>query len=74
MFEFKYMDAPTLTRSMSIAMHDLKLDALYVAYPGARRYSPAERNEAVPLGSVRCPVTVTGDKPLRPGMKYKTTA
>lgn len=47
--EFKYMDAPALTRSMSIALHDLKLDALYVAYPGSRRYFLAEKIEAVPL-------------------------
>lgn len=47
--EFKYMDAPAMTRSMSIAMHDLKLDALYVVYPGNRRYFLAEGIEAVPL-------------------------
>jgi predicted AAA+ superfamily ATPase len=47
--EFKRADAPELTRSMSIAMHDLKLDALYVVYPGNRRYPLAERIEAVPL-------------------------
>jgi len=47
--EFKYMDAPSLTRSMSIAMQDLKLDALYVVYPGSRRYYLSERIEAVPL-------------------------
>lgn len=47
--EFKRADAPGLTRSMSIALQDLKLDALYVVYPGKRRYSLAERAEAVPL-------------------------
>lgn len=47
--EFKYMDAPSLTRSMSIATQDLKLDALYVVYPGSRRYFLAEKVEAVPL-------------------------
>jgi predicted AAA+ superfamily ATPase len=47
--EFKRADAPGLTRSMSIALQDLKLDALYVVYPGARRYWLAERTEAVPL-------------------------
>lgn len=47
--EFKYTDAPSLTKSMRIAMDDLKLDALYVVYPGKRRYSMAERIEAVPL-------------------------
>jgi hypothetical protein len=49
--EFKYMDAPRLTPSMRVAMTDLKLDALYVVYPGDRRYALAERIEAVPLSS-----------------------
>jgi hypothetical protein len=47
--EFKRADAPDLTRSMKIAMEDLKLDALYVVYPGDRRYVLAEGIEAVPL-------------------------
>lgn len=49
--EFKYADAPSLTRSMSIALADLALDALYVVYPGNRRYVLAEGIEAVPLDS-----------------------
>jgi predicted AAA+ superfamily ATPase len=47
--EFKRVDAPRLTTSMRIAMSDLKLDALYVVYPGNRRYVLADRIEAVPL-------------------------
>jgi predicted AAA+ superfamily ATPase len=49
--EFKRMDAPRLTPSMRNAMSDLKLDALYVVYSGKRRYSLADRTEAVPLES-----------------------
>lgn len=49
--EFKRVDAPSLTPSMRIAMTDLQLDALYVVYPGARRYALAQRIEAVPLNS-----------------------
>ena len=37
---------------MRTAMHDLKLEALYVVYPGPRRYSLAERIEAVPLAEI----------------------
>lgn len=37
--EFKRMDAPKMTASMHIALQDLKLDALYVVYPGNRRYA-----------------------------------
>jgi len=50
--EFKRIDAPTLTPSMRIAMGDLKLDALYVVYPGTRRYALAKQIEAVPLNSL----------------------
>ena len=50
--EFKRADAPELTASMRIAMQDLALDALYVVYPGERRYRLAERVEAVPLAAV----------------------
>lgn len=49
--EFKRMDAPQLTPSMRIALSDLKLDALYVVYPGSRRYALASRIEAVPLSA-----------------------
>lgn len=47
--EFKRADAPTITRSMRVAIHDLRLDALYVVYPGERRYPLAPGIEAVPL-------------------------
>jgi len=47
--EVKRADAPVLTPSMTIALRDLKLDALYVVYPGDRRYPLAPRVEAVPL-------------------------
>ena len=47
--EFKRADAPRLTRSMSIAAEDLRLDALYVVYPGDKRFALAPGVEAVPL-------------------------
>ena len=50
--EFKRSDAPQLTPSMRIAMRDLALDALYVVYPGERRYSLARGVEAVPLSAL----------------------
>jgi predicted AAA+ superfamily ATPase len=34
-FEFKRTDAPALTRSMRVALEDLRLDHLYVVHPGA---------------------------------------
>jgi len=50
--EFKRADAARVTQSMRIAKHDLKLGALYVVYPGLRRYSMGEGLEVVPLWAV----------------------
>ena len=47
--EFKRADAPRITTSMRIALDDLKLDALYVVYPGRHRYRLSDRVEVVPL-------------------------
>lgn len=47
--EFKLADAPKVTSSMRIAMDDLKLEALYVVYPGPHRFTMADGIEAVPL-------------------------
>ena len=55
--EFKRADAPRLSASMRIAMHDLKLDALYVVYPGLHRYKLADKVEAVPLWAM-LPMTI----------------
>lgn len=50
--EFKRADAPQLAPSMRIALNDLALDALYVVYPGERRYRLGERVEVVPLAAL----------------------
>ena len=50
--EFKRADAPKLTPSMRIAMYDLRLDAMYVVYPGQHRYPLGEGVEAIPLSAV----------------------
>ena len=50
--ECKRADAPTLTPSMRIALADLKLDKLYVVYPGEQRYALAKNVEAVPLAEL----------------------
>lgn len=47
--ECKRTDAPRLTPSMTTAMKDLGLEALYVVYPGSRRYPLGTGIEAVPL-------------------------
>ena len=50
--EFKRADAPALTPSMRIAMSDLKLDVLFVIYPGSKRYTLTDRIEVLPATSV----------------------
>lgn len=47
--EFKRADAPRMTHSNHIVLDDLKLDRLYVVYPGSQRYRLAEKVEVVPL-------------------------
>jgi hypothetical protein len=42
-------EAFALEQILRIALHDLKLDALYVVYPGMHRYRLSEQVEAVPL-------------------------
>lgn len=42
-YEFKYSDAPKITPSMRIACEDLKLDHLYVIYPGTITFSLSEK-------------------------------
>jgi hypothetical protein len=47
--EIKRMDAPTMTPSMQSALVDLKLDRLFVVYPGGTRYTLSERLEVLSL-------------------------
>ncbi len=47
--EVKYADAPRLTRSMRIALDDLKLSHLYVVHPGTARYDLGVNAETIGL-------------------------
>ena len=51
-FEFKYADAPGPTRSMRVALEDLRLDHLWVVYPGDDAYDLDERLSVVPVADV----------------------
>ena len=61
-----------MTASMFIAMRDLKLDALYVVYPGQRRYTltPSDGTpagmpvEAVPLANLASACAPIGADPF----------
>ncbi len=50
--ECKRTDAPRFTPSMRIALADLKLDHLYVAYPGTKAYKLARNVEVVQLAKL----------------------
>jgi predicted AAA+ superfamily ATPase len=47
--ECKRADAPALTPSMRTALADLRLDHLYVLYPGDKTYTSGKNVEAMPL-------------------------
>ncbi len=51
--EFKYQDAPRLTRSMKTAVEDLKLERLWVVYPGKAAYRLTEKIHVIPLTDIR---------------------
>lgn len=48
-FEFKFSDAPVLTKSMQIATKDLDLTYLWVIYPGKEKYSLNKKCLCIPL-------------------------
>ncbi len=50
--EIKREDAPRMTQSMHVAQTDLRLDKLYVIYPGERRYPLAPKAECVPFSEL----------------------
>lgn len=51
-FEVKLSDAPGTTRSMRAALEDLRLDHLFVIYPGDEPYSLDERISVLPSSSL----------------------
>jgi predicted AAA+ superfamily ATPase len=50
--ECKWVDAPKLTSSMRSALSDLDLKKIFVIYPGERRYTLADKVEAIPFGEI----------------------
>ena len=51
--EVKYADAPSMTRSMHVSLESLKLDRLYIVYPGSEPYALSPRVEVLPLPLLR---------------------
>jgi len=66
--ECKRVDAPKATPSMRTAVSELKLDWLWVIYPGDKRYRLAEQVEAMPIAALADPSawTVPGLASQRP--------
>ena len=52
-FEFKYADAPGLTRSLHVARADLRLERVFVVHPGPDSFPLAGWAEAVGIGELR---------------------
>lgn len=50
--EFKYADAPAMTRSLHVALADLSLDRAWIVYPGSQRYTVHKKVEVLPLAEV----------------------
>jgi uncharacterized protein len=47
--EFKHADAPAMTKSMHIALEDLKLERAWFVYPGKESYRVHEKVRVLPL-------------------------
>jgi hypothetical protein len=50
--EVKFSEAPSVTKSMRIALQDLRLEHLWIIYPGAEAYPLEEKVTAWPLNRV----------------------
>lgn len=50
--EFKYADAPRKTKSMEIALKDLKLSHLWVVYPGKKAYKLSKNLSVIPIHDI----------------------
>lgn len=50
-FEFKYADAPTMTKSISKAQEILELDSVNIIYPGLKAYTLSSDVNVIPLQS-----------------------
>jgi predicted AAA+ superfamily ATPase len=50
--EFKYLDAPVITKSMRSALTDLDLVHLWIVYPGNEKYDLSNNISALPLSNI----------------------
>jgi len=57
-FEFKYADAPTVTKSLNVARADLKLKRAFIVHPGQKSYALNEWVEALAIGDLKAKLGV----------------
>ena len=50
--EIKFNEAPKIPRSMRIALEDLRLDHLWIVYPGEKAYRADEKITVWPLSNI----------------------
>jgi predicted AAA+ superfamily ATPase len=50
--EFKCADAPRMTRSLHVALHDLNLERAWIVYPGETTYAAHPQVEVLPVSLV----------------------
>ena len=62
-FELKYGDAPSMTKSMRTALHDLKLKRLFVVHPGKESYEMNDQTEAVSIADLQARLAQAGIRP-----------
>lgn len=51
-YEFKYQDAPKITKSMRIALEDLNLERINIVYPGNKSYQMNEKIYLISLNNI----------------------
>jgi len=70
--EFKYSDAPTMTKSLHVALEDLKLHRAWIVYPGRESYAVHRKVEAVPLTAMESRLAALRPKRKHTGVRRKT--
>jgi predicted AAA+ superfamily ATPase len=72
--EFKYGDAPTMTKSLHVALADLRLDRAWIVYPGTEKYAVHEKVEVVSLEDIptRLPFVAKPSKTKTPVSRRTT--
>lgn len=64
--EFKYSDAPRMTKSLHVALDDLKPERAWIVYPGAMSYPVNEVVDVVPLAEMPARLSFLQPEWMRP--------